>query len=162
MQLITQNATQDELTETDYREMFDELRQTAGSMRKLAELLQSQFSHAYWNKYAHGEIELNREMRQELRFVLRLPALPPTIQEAVAIASPDASVWWDGSAEPTTISMTDATMPRNLGYTGHGKAVARKRYWRPCLPPELATEAQGQDLAEIIKLGLQTKRAMDL
>lgn len=156
MQLITQNATQDEYTPEQYREMFDELRQTAGSMRKLAELLQSQFSHAYWNKYAHGEIELNREMRQELRFVLRLPALPPTISEAVAIASPDAEVWWDGSEKPTTITMRDGAKQ------GVPATKQRKRYWRACVEPELQALVGDRDINEIIRLGLRMKEAMDL
>ena len=165
MQLVTSNATQDEYTPEQYREMFDELRQTAGSMRKLAELLQSQFSHAYWNKYAHGEIELNREMRQELRFVLRLPALPPTIEEAVAIASPDASVWWDGSEKPTTITMTDAAMPRNQGCTGRGEAKRREGYVSVSRATTSQNErrvALGVSWQEIIENGLRATENANL
>ena len=164
MQLVTSNATQDELTETDYRDMFDEMR-TTGSYATIADRLHSVYSKASWRKYELGQMELTRIMRNELRAANNLPPLPPTITEAVSIASQDASVWWDGSETPTTISMTDATMPRNQGYTGRGEAKRREGY----VSVSRATTAQnerrvalGVSWQEIIENGLRATENANL
>ena len=70
--VVTQNATHDDLTDSDYAEIFAELRQQH-SLAQLCELLRSQYSRAMWNKYERGDGALTRPMRSELRAAVSVP-----------------------------------------------------------------------------------------
>ena len=85
----------DQLSDRDYRDIFDELR-TKGSLRAFVDVLASQYSIAWWSKYERDEVQLTRAARQELRRAVSLPALPPTVAEATAAADPDATVYQVG------------------------------------------------------------------
>jgi hypothetical protein len=181
--MITKDATLDDLSTADYRDIYDELREKddcngsyAVSLDKFVTLVSSQYSKAQWSKYHNGETVLTRNMRNELRRCVGVPTLPPTVAEATATASPDAAVWQvgDGPAdsvilvtgtEPLTlhvngaVSVADPTaqMPRNSGYNGQGSTKRSETYrTRPT-----ATKAQdarrsalGVKWAEIIERGL--------
>jgi hypothetical protein len=91
--LVTKDATLDNLSTNDYRDIFTELRQNL-SLDKLIGVMGSSYSKATWSKYERNELELNRTMRSELRRAVNLPALPETVTEAVNNrTSPDAEVW---------------------------------------------------------------------
>lgn len=103
--VVTKNATQDNLTPEDYRDIYRELRQHdestsryAISLDKFVEMIASQFSKALWNQYERGEKELNRGQRNELRQAVGLGLLPLTVQDAVIPNTiPDAEVIYVGT-----------------------------------------------------------------
>lgn len=99
---ITDKATQDDLSDQDYREIYDELRENT-SLDKFIAKIGSAFSKALWSKYENGQAELNRAMRNELRLAMNLAPLPPTISEAVSGVNPDATVYQIGSDQPDKI-----------------------------------------------------------
>ena len=97
--VLTRDASVDALSETDYREIYDEVRgfdavsgRYGVSLDEFVGLVGSQFSKAAWSKYHRGELELNRTMRSELRRAVGLDALPPTVVEAMDGVDPDAVV----------------------------------------------------------------------
>lgn len=97
--VVTANAGQDSLTDADYREIYDEVRgfdAESGKYRVSLEvfvgLVQSEFTRAAWSNYHLGKMRLNRTMRSELRRAVGLPALPPSVAEAVAGVDEDATV----------------------------------------------------------------------
>lgn len=103
--IVTKDASQDNLTTEDYRDIYRELRQHdeqtgryAISLDKFVEMITSQFSKALWNQYERGEKELNRGQRNELRQAVGLNLLPLTIHDAVIPNTiPDAEVIFVGT-----------------------------------------------------------------
>lgn len=92
MQIRTANAMKpDDLSDEDYRTIFEELRQ-GFSLRGFVKRIESSLSHAQWDKYEKGEALLSRTMKSELRRAVKLPPLPLTVLEAVADVDPDATV----------------------------------------------------------------------
>ena len=146
--LVTRDATLDEYSAGDYRDMYDELR-TGKSLGDVVALLQSQFSRAMWHQYEKHERTLNRTMRNELRVALGKDPLPPTVAEATAQASPDAAVWQVGEGVPQHVIMVGNT-PVTLYVNGSVQDAApkcdvtkvtrptrtRKRVVRPFIPIE--------------------------
>lgn len=181
--LVTRDATLDDLSMQDYRDIYDELRERddrnnsyAVSLDKFVTLVSSQYSKAQWSKYHNGETTLTRAMRNELRRCVGLKPLPPTVAEATATASPDAAVWsiGDGPAEhvimvtasePLTLHVNGAVsvadyaagMPCNTGYNGQGATKSPQRYRTRPTASEAQNkrrEALGVKWAEIIERGL--------
>lgn len=106
--VLTENATQDELTEAQYREIYDELRQ-GGSLEAFVGKIGSMFSKALWSKFERGEAMLNREQKSELRRAVALKVRPPTVSHAVEEhADPDAQVVKIGDAPATRVLLLDA------------------------------------------------------
>ena len=130
--LVTRNASADSLTDADYGEIFAELRQQH-SLAQLCELLQSKFSRALWNKYERGDMQLTRQMRNELRAAVGLPVLPPTVAEATAGASPDAAVWQVGQGPAEHVILVASPEPLTLHVNG-AVSVASDAATMPCLP----------------------------
>jgi hypothetical protein len=141
--VVTGSATQDDLNEQDYRDIFDELRQNL-SLDKLIGVMGSNYSKATWSKYERQELELNRTMRSELRRAVQLPELPMTVGEAVAAyADPDATVWRIGerarhvilvaTQHQLTLSVNgDVTLARSTGVTSVTRVTTpRKTVIRP-------------------------------
>ncbi len=124
--LVTRDATLDDLSLSDYRDIFDELRpidpKTGNrlSLDKFIASIKSQWSKALWGRYDNGEPVLNRSMRSELRVGVGLSPLPLTIEQATAQASPDASVWRVGAGVPEHVIMVGSepvTLHVNSGVT---------------------------------------------
>ena len=143
---VTRNATMDDLTLSDYRDISEELRNdgrlkaiVAGetgkspnpdqplSLDNFVKAAKSQFSKAQWGKWFSGEAStappvppytiINRAMRNELRALVNLPALPPTIAEAISVASPDAEVLRIGDETPDRLIMVG--LPSETAVTIH-------------------------------------------
>jgi hypothetical protein len=95
-------ASADELSDTDYREIYDELRSKA-TLRQFAEFIKSKVSFAWWSKFERGSAHLDRERRQELRRAVGLAPLPPTVTEATETVSPNAMVWRVGNGTPDRV-----------------------------------------------------------
>jgi len=181
--LVTRDATLDDLSTQDYRDIYDELRERddrnnsyAVSLDKFVTLVSSQYSKAQWSKYHNGETTLTRAMRNELRRCVGVKLLPPTVAEATANASPDAAVWsiGDGPAEhvimvttpepitlhvngAVTVASDDAQMPRNGGYNAQGATKRHETYrTRPTATKtqDARRSALGVKWAEVIERGL--------
>jgi hypothetical protein len=90
--VTTRAVSADDLSESDYREIYTELREQT-TLRKFAEVIESQYSFAWWSKFEREVGQLTRPARQELRRAVGLPALPPTVDEAMAGVDPDATVY---------------------------------------------------------------------
>lgn len=136
--VTTRAHSADQLTEQDYRDIYDEVRgrdPATGDysialrvfVRLIAERLPGQevLSIGYWSKYHNGEITLNRRARQELRALVGLPALPPTVQDATATIDPDATVYQVGTAAASRVVMVgqDVTEPLLLHLNGRVEII---------------------------------------
>lgn len=178
--LVTRDATLDNLSTQDYRDIYDELREKdernnsyAVSLDKFVTLVSSAYSKAQWSKYHNGETVLTRTMRNELRRCVGLKVLPPTVAEATASASPDAAVWQVGEGpaehvimvttqEPITLHVNGAVsvassaaqMAQDDAVTAVTRTVAQRRqYTRP-------TATDEQD-ARRIALGVKWKKVIE-
>ncbi len=122
--VTTAPAESDDLQPSDYRDIYDELR-TKCSLRLFCETIRSQYSIAWWSKFERGEMQLTREARQELRAVVGLAPLPPTVQEATAAIRPDAAVYQvgtvghDAPAGRVVLVGADAPAALTLHLNGH-------------------------------------------
>ena len=181
--MVTRDATLDDLSLTDYRDIYDELRGRdpitgayAVSLDKFVTLVTSAYSKAQWSKYHNGETTLTRTMRNELRRTVGLAPLPPTVAEATAAASPDAAVWQVGQGPADSVIMVTGTEPITLRVNGavsvvdvqvespasaHVTEVTRTKRQRKYFPRYTATEAQNNrrltlsvGWREIIEAGL--------
>ena len=144
--LLTKDATLDDLSAGDYRDIFSEIREKM-SLDKFCALVSSQYSKAQWSKYEHDTaMQPTRRMRNELRIAVDRPELPPTVAECTAQASPDAAVWRVGEGTPEHVIMVGSdpvTLHVNSGVTVANTErhvtnvttgqVQRKRYVRPCV-----------------------------
>lgn len=123
--LVTRDASLDDLSAQDYRDIYDELRGRdsvtgayAISLDKFVTLVTSTYSKAQWSKYHNGEATLTRTMRNELRAAVGLDPLPPTVAEATAAASPDAAVWQIGDGPAEHVIMVTTPEPITLHVNG--------------------------------------------
>lgn len=118
-ELLTKDATLDDLSISDYRELFEEIRYDSAqdkylSFDKFIDYIHSGYSKALWAQFSKQEIAPNRGMRNELRRARGLPVLPPTVAEVTAQASPDAEVVMIGDGVPDRIVMIEYTEPVTL------------------------------------------------
>lgn len=163
---VTRNATMDDLTLNDYRDISEELRNDGRlkaivtemtgkapnpdqplSLDNFVKAAKSQFSKAQWGKWFAGEASavppvppytiINRSMRNELRALVDLPLLPPTIMEAISVASPDAEVLRIGDEVPDRLIMVG--LPSETGVTIHANgtvtAMMERERVTPVTPP---------------------------
>jgi hypothetical protein len=164
---VTANATVDSLSDTDYADIYAELREQH-TLRDFVLLAGSELSPAWWWQYEKGTKSLTRRARNDLRRAVGLAQLPPPVADAVSAGtSPDAAVYragdddqagrvlilatpgavtvtWDGSAPQVEQARQNAT---SANVTGVISSQVRKRakYYRPCLSPALgrALDAAG-------------------
>ncbi len=175
--LITQDATLDDLSLNDYRDMVQELRQSM-SLDKMIAALGSEFSKPLWADVEKGIKLPNRKQRNELRRLFNMPMLPPTVADAVSVASPDASVWMVGEGVPDTVVMVAGHEPVTLHVNGSVETVSyfperltcpRERSLTPVYRPMLDTEdhAALQGLQhkytakEIWRMGIKAARSLE-
>ena len=64
--IVTENASHDDLSEQEYREIFDELREQL-SLTQFVGYIRCEYSRALWSKYERCLCDLNRTQRNELR-----------------------------------------------------------------------------------------------
>lgn len=181
---VTRNATRDDLSADDYRDIYRELRQYdeqarryAVSLDKFIGMIGSQFSKALWNKYDHGEKELNRDQRNELRKAVGLTLLPMTISEATADVDPDAEVVKVGDGTPQKVILLTSCEPLTLTVNGeieadpltsHVTEVTRPlRGRKPIIRPVASIDQNKRRMAvsaswgEIIEAGLKALEGND-
>lgn len=108
--VVTRNAHTDDLTDDDYRDIYAELREQY-TLRQFALMSTTVYSIAWWSKYEHGEVELTRTARNELRRAVGLAELPVTVAEAVGLADPDATVYRVGTERPDVVILAAHQAP---------------------------------------------------
>ena len=141
---VTKNASVDEYTEDDYRDMYAELRDNH-SLAEFIALVGSQYSKGLWSKWENGTGKLNRQMRSELRRGVSLPELPPTVADAVSVAGEDAEVVQVGDGTPDRIIMASSksepmTIHLNGGVTATvAQAIAPERHVTTVTRPRRAS-----------------------
>lgn len=176
--LVTRDATLDNLSAQDYRDMVQELRGTMSLDKMIAEL-GSVWSKPLWSQVEKGEKVANRSQRNELRRYYGMPELPPTVAEATAQASPDAAVWRVGDGVPEHVIMVTDGPPVTLHVNGAVTAATevtdvpcnadykrqdkRKRVQRYIARPSVTEAQYGRFLAlgctwrDVIDAGLAAK-----
>lgn len=132
--LTSRAASADTLADADYRDIYQEVRgydQATGqyrlSLRGFTALIQARFpgeeclSIAYWSKYHNNLTALSRRARNELRALVGLPGLPPTVAEATADVDPDATVYQvgDDPADRVILVGADQHDPLTLTLDGY-------------------------------------------
>lgn len=101
--VVTAEAVRsDELTDQDYADIYEEVRRKM-SLRAFVDLAGSVYSIAWWSKLEAGKATLTRQAKRELRRVVGLPDLRPTVEEAVAGVDPDATVYRVGEGQPDRV-----------------------------------------------------------
>lgn len=109
--LVTALAEASDLADAEYRAIYQQVA-VGRSLRQIETALRSAVSYGWWGKYAAGERPLDRERKNELRAWAGLPALPPTIVDAITTAThPDAAVYriGDGIANRVVLLGADVT-----------------------------------------------------
>ena len=102
--VTTRSRSADDLTDTDYRDIYDELRSKC-PLRQFADLIHSQVSFAWWSKYERGDAALTRARRAELRAAVGLPVLPPAVADVLATVDPDATIYQIGAGAADRVVM---------------------------------------------------------
>lgn len=175
---VTTLADLESLTDADYKDIYNELRgyhSDTGlfdlTLGQFAKLINTQVSRAAWWKYHAGELELGRDMRNELRKAVGQPLLPPTIEEA--IEDPNTDVYQIGKGRPNRIVMLDSEIEVWLHSTPTSIAISsstpspepttasprpRIRRDRPWVTEdqEAAQRLLGRSWREVIDAGLRT------
>jgi len=167
MEILTTNATHDDLTDEDYRDLYHELRgydpdskNFVLSLRGFADFLGSAMSHAVWAKYDKSEAQLTRRMKNELRSKAGVPLLPPTVDEAMSVVSEDASVYrLESEGQPDQVVMGHSSDPRWRGLFSRPQSVVskpRKKVIRPVVDEatNVRREALGVEWKDVIRAGL--------
>lgn len=174
--LVTRDASLDDLSASDYRDIFAEVREKM-SLDKFVALSGSQYSKAQWAKYEHGTATLTRAMRNDLRRSVGMAELPPTVADAVSAASPDAAVWTVGDGVPEHVIMVGAT-PVTLHVNGAVSEVSRnahvtklhgpsrrsapvKRMWVSIAQQQRLAALVGVSDSDVIEAGLQHYERMN-
>lgn len=122
--LVTALSQARDLSDDDYRRIFDEQLALAGSLRRLEVRLGSAVTFGWWAKYNDGRATLDHARRNELRAAAGLPLLPPTVAEALAAVHPDAAVYHVGRAVPTRVILVGADAPAQLALRVNGSVEA--------------------------------------
>lgn len=165
---ITKNAAADEYADTDYREMLEENWPTDDSgkrisLDKLILHIDSSVSKAMWWKWQKGEGNLTRSMKNDLRRLVGLPELPPTVEAVAQGLDPNIEVSQVGIPTHMVLIPDDVIVS-----TAGGKVTARpvtpvtetsKRttYQRPWIKKEYrkVMDEMGVSWEEVFEAGLQ-------
>ncbi len=90
--IIRSAGQRDELTDSDYRDIYDELR-VGCTLRQFIALAGSSLSPTWWSQYGNGQKALTWRARNDLRRAVGLPVLPMPARDLLAeTVHPDAEV----------------------------------------------------------------------
>ena len=122
---VTKNAAIDTYTDTDYREMLDEnwpLDDSGKriSLDKLMARIDSSVNKAMWWKWQKGEGNLTRSMKNDLRRLVGLAELPPTVEAIAQALDPNIEVSQVGIPTHMLLIPDDVVIS-----TAGGKVTAR-------------------------------------
>jgi hypothetical protein len=144
---VTGGAGVDDLTEEDYREIYEELRRER-TLDQFREMIGSQYSKAWWSKWERRLLEMTRPGRNELRAAVGLPALPATVGEAMAGVDPNAQVWRVGERAPDRVVLVGCDGPVTLHVNG---AVVAEEIGQGSTESEPVTVVTGRAVRRVRK-----------
>lgn len=117
--ISTPDTRRDDLTEADYRDIYDELRGHL-SLAEFVARAGSTVSRSWWSQYEAGGKRLSWERRNELRRAVCLSATATPAETAAAAVSENASVWriGEGLADRVILVTPEAQTPLFLSVNG--------------------------------------------
>ena len=133
---ITANAEVDALTADDYRTIYEEVRSKM-SLRQFVEQVGGAYSIAWWSKYERDQIHLTRGAKNELRRLVGLDMLPPSLSEVVATIDPDATVYQIGDDTPNRVVLVGCPDPITIRLNGTIEVIDEEGV--PCNPVTAVT-----------------------
>ena len=158
---VTRDAGADDLTDEDYREIYDELR-GQHSLRAFVEIVASRYSFAWWSKYERGDAELTRDARTELRRAVGLPLLPPTIEQATAGVDPNAVVYRVGHERLTRVVLIGHPRALTIHLNGSIEATEDNAGDSAGLPPDShVTEVTRRNRRQTISVDPELHRQLN-
>lgn len=118
-------AGSDNLTASDYRDMFEELREGRSLRELVSEAGAAEGRIAYWSRYGRNpDAAPDLEGRNELRRLVGLPELDPPAGEVVtAAADPAAAVWQVGDGLADRVILLAEPGPVTIHVNGAGPQV---------------------------------------
>ena len=165
---VTKNAAIDTYTDTDYREMLDEnwpLDEGGKriSLDKLIFHIDSSVSKAMWWKWQKGEGNLTRSMKNDLRRLVGLPELPPTVEAIAQALDPNIEVSQVGIPTHMLLIPDDVVISTAGGkvkarpVTSVTDASRRTNYRRPWIKKEYrkVLDELGVSWEQVFEAGLQ-------
>ena len=173
-------ASADDLTETDYHDIYTEIREKT-NLRQFAQEA-GVYSFAWWSQFERYEKPCTWPARAALRRMVGLPALPLPIDVALSDAvDGDAQIYRigpDGHAhrvlllttgDPVTVHwngrgphlVSDVHPPAAADVTGVTATKEHRRYWRPSLPDEWRQRAErsGVDVRALVLAAIEKAEA---
>ena len=130
MQIITlRPAGSDNLTASDYRDMFEELREGRSLRELVSEAGAAEGRIAYWSRYGRNpDAAPDLEGRNELRRLVGLPELAPPAGDVVTAAvDPAAAVWQVGAGAADRVVLLATPGPLTIHVNGNGPQVVDSR-----------------------------------
>ena len=117
--VTTPETRQDNLTDEDYREIYQEVR-TGKSLRQFLLLTRSSVSPSFWSQYEQGTKSLTTERKNELRRAVNLPELAPDPAQALSEVTEDVQIWRIGQGAANRILMItpETTEPFTVSING--------------------------------------------
>lgn len=169
-------ASADDLTETDYHEIYTEIREKTNLRQFAADA--GVYSFAWWSQFERYEKPCTWPARAALRRMVGLPALPVPVDVALADAvDGDAEIYrigQAGHARRVLLLVTDGSITVHWNgrgphlvedvqpaatndVTGVTAAKERTRYWRPTLPDGWRERAElaGVDVRAIVLAAIE-------
>ena len=115
----TPETRHDDLTEQDYRDIYDELRDHL-SLAEFIARAGSTVSRSWWSQYEAGGKRLSWERRNELRRAVMPDEIAPPAAVAAAAVTENASVWriGEGLADRVILVTPEVQSPLFLSVNG--------------------------------------------
>jgi len=122
-------AGSDNLTASDYRDMFEELREGRSLRELVSEAGAAEGRIAYWSRYGRNpDAAPDLEGRNELRRLVGLPELAPPAGDVVTAAvDPAAAVWQVGAGAADRVVLLATPGPLTIHVNGNGPQVVDSR-----------------------------------
>lgn len=122
-------AGSDNLTASDYRDMFEELREGRSLRELVSEAGAAEGRIAYWSRYGRNpDAAPDLDGRNELRRLVGLPELAPPAGDVVTAAvDPAAAVWQVGAGAADRVVLLATPGPLTIHVNGNGPQVVDSR-----------------------------------
>lgn len=122
-------AGSDNLTASDYRDMFEELREGRSLRELVSEAGAAEGRIAYWSRYGRNPAAVpDLDGKNELRRLVGLPELAPLAGDVVtAAADPAAAVWQVGAGAADRVVLLATPGPLTIHVNGNGPQVVDSR-----------------------------------
>lgn len=159
----------DNLTTSDYREIYEELRGNYSFRDFCALVGEPEGRIAWWSKYHRHLAELGDHERNTLRRAVGMEELPKPAGQIVQVIAPNAEVWAEPDATDAVLVVSKPTLTKVMKVMQalqpapqpHVTGVTRKKacvpVWRPNLPVEWRDElaSRGLNLRDLIREALK-------